>query len=186
MGVKISELTSMGTLAGTEKLAGVDTGTQYTTPADLKIYLDAYHSPMKPQCEWRADTHAGYGSTDTKIPYFTNVRVNVDTASAITVTNNSTNGCMVLINTADYYTFSYNASPASATYIGFSLNSAQLTTGVDAINVQNRLALSYIVGTETARVSVRLWCAVNDVVRPHTNAVAADTAAFSNFSVTRG
>lgn len=39
MGVKISELTSMGPLAGTEKLAGVDSGTQYTTPADLKTYI---------------------------------------------------------------------------------------------------------------------------------------------------
>ena len=39
MGVKISELTSMGALAGTEKLAGVGTGTQYTTPADMKTYI---------------------------------------------------------------------------------------------------------------------------------------------------
>ena len=152
--------------------------------ATLKNYFDSLY--IKPQCEWRADTHAGYGSTDTKIPYFTNVRVNVDTASAIAVTNNSTNGCKVLINTADYYTFSYNASPAVASYIGFSLNSAQLTTTVDGINVQNRLALTYIVGTETARISIRLWCAVNDVVRVHTSGVAPYDAAFSNFSVTRG
>lgn len=39
MGVKISELTSMGTLAGEEKIPGVDSGTQYTTPADLKTYI---------------------------------------------------------------------------------------------------------------------------------------------------
>lgn len=41
MGVKISELTSMGTLAGTEKIPGVDSGTQYTTPADLKTYMQS-------------------------------------------------------------------------------------------------------------------------------------------------
>ena len=145
----------------------------------------ALYAPIKPQCEWRADTHAGYGSTDTKIPYFTNVRVNVDTAEAITVTNNSTNGCKVLINTADYYTFSFNMSPSSAAYAGISLNSSQLTTDIGSINVQNRLALAYIEATNTGHVSIRLYCAKDDVVRPH-GGVAVYTAAFSNFSVTRG
>ena len=39
MGVKISELTSMGALAGTEKIPGVDSGTQYTTPTDIATYV---------------------------------------------------------------------------------------------------------------------------------------------------
>lgn len=146
----------------------------------------AFYAPVKPQCEWRADTHAGYGSTDTKIPYFSNVRENVDTAGAMTVVNNSTNGCKITINIADYYTVSYNFSPSSASYIGISLNSAALTTGIEVISVANRLAVSYVPETHTDQICVRVWLAVNDVIRPHTGAVAADTAAFSNFSITRG
>lgn len=180
--VKLSDGTTVAAPVGTSYIPLARTS---GTPGNDKV-LSTYFAAAKAQCEWRADTHAGYGSTDTKIPYFTNVRVNVDTAGAITVVNNSTNGCKITINTADYYTFSFNMSPTSASYIGLSINSTQLTTGIDGINVQNRLALSYIPATHTDQICVRVYCAVSDVVRPHAGAVGADTAAFSNFSVTRG
>jgi hypothetical protein len=146
----------------------------------------AFYAPIKPQCEWRADTHAGYGSADTKIPYFTNVRSNVDTAGAISVTNNSTNGCKVLINTADYYTFSFNMAPSSSSYLGLSINSSELTTNVESISASARLRLKFASATETNGVSIRLWCPVNAVIRPHAAASSAHDTAFSNFSVTRG
>lgn len=142
--------------------------------------------PNAPQCEWRADTHAGYGSTDTKIPYFSNVRVNVDTAGAITVVNDSTNGCKITINTADYYTISFNMAPSAASYFGVSLNSTQLTTNIESITDSNRLCRTFASATETMHTSVRTWLAVNDVVRPHAAGSAAFIASASNFSITRG
>lgn len=36
----------MGALAGTEKIPGVDSGTQYTTPADLKTYIQPYFQAL--------------------------------------------------------------------------------------------------------------------------------------------
>lgn len=187
MAKKISELTTITSLAGTEYIpvvqtvGGADDPKKITT-ANARTYLGAGAA----QAEWRADTHAGYGGTDTRIPYFTNVRSNVDTAGAMTVVNDSTSGCKITINTADYYTVSYNFSPTSASYIGLSINSAQLTTGIDAISVANRLALSYIPATHTDQICVRVWLAVNDVIRPHSGAITPDTAAFANFSITRG
>ena len=186
---KISELTEATNCTGAELVSVVQGGTTKKAPLNtrIKAYFDTLYATAKPQCEWRADTHAGYGSTNTRIPYMTNVRVNVDTAGAITVSNSSTNGLSITINIADYYTVSYQFSPTSASYIGISLNSAQLTTGVDSITAANRLGLTYIPGTHTGRVTARVYCAVNDVIRPHSYAaIGADTAAFAQFSINRG
>lgn len=78
MGVKISELTSMGTLAGTEKLAGVDTGTQYTTPADLKTYFDTFYLPTPTIA---ASYYKSSTSSDSIINFNTSI---FDTHSAVT------------------------------------------------------------------------------------------------------
>lgn len=184
---KYTELPQANAITGAEILAMVQGGDSVQGDIDLiKAYFDTLYATAKPQCEWRADTHAGYGSTNTRIPYMTNVRVNVDTAGAITVSNSSTNGLSITINIADYYTVSYQFSPTSASYIGISLNSAQLTTGVDGITAANRLGLTYIPGTHTDRVTARVYCAVNDVIRPHSAPIGADTAAFAQFSINRG
>lgn len=184
---KFTDLTAADTITGAEILALVQSGnSRKAALTAIKTYFDTLYATVKPQCEWRADTHAGYGSTNTRIPYMTNVRVNVDTAGAITVSNSATNGLSITINIADYYTISYQFSPTSAGYIGISLNSAQLTTGVDSITAANRLGLTYIPATHTDRVTARVYCAVNDVIRPHSAAIGADTAAFAQFSVNRG
>lgn len=184
---KISALTAGSALGGTEKIPMVQSSsTVYTTPAALKTYLDAYYGPLKPQCEWRADTYAGYGGTDTKIPYFTNVRSNVDTAGAITVVNNSTNGCKVTINIADFYTVNFCFNVNSGTWVGISKDSSQLTTSIQSITDADRIGIAYAATTVGPCVSARVYCAVNTVLRPHTEGTAAQTNGLCSFSITRG
>ena len=145
----------------------------------------AHYAPIKPQCEWRADGHAGYGDTDTCIPYFTNVRTNVDTASAITIVNNSTNGCKVTINTADYYTFTLSMNFSSIVWFGISRNSSQLATSITSINARDCLNLSATSDRQTS-VSIRLYCSANDVIRPHSDGSGVSSSGYTRFSVTRG
>lgn len=145
----------------------------------------AHYAPIKPQCEWRADGHAGYGSTDTCIPYFTNVRTNVDTELAITMENNSTNGCKVTIKTADYYTFTLSMNFSSIVWFGISRNSSQLTTSITSIKAQDCLNLSATSDRQTS-VSIRLYCSENDVIRPHSDGSGVSSSGYTRFSVTRG
>lgn len=184
---KFDTLSAGSALGGTEKIPMVQSSsTVYTTPAALKTYLDAYYGQLKPQCEWRADTYAGYGGTDTKIPYFTNVRSNVDTAGAMTVVNNSTNGCKITINTADYYTINFTYNLNSAGYMGISKSSSELTTNINSITAADRLATAYATTSVGAQVSIRVYCAVNTVIRPHGEGTAAQTNSTWHFSITRG
>ncbi len=167
--------------------------------ADTDTILQAFAkaqgqiSPLKSaavRAEWRANTYAGYGATDTKIPYFTNVVTNVDTLSAITVVNNATNGCRITINTAGKYAFSFNFNGPASTYlrVGLSLNSSQLTTSIGAITVADVLAVA---GGVTAGDTIMPFCgwsgylAAGSVVRPHTDGNVPSVSRDVNFTVSK-
>ncbi len=154
--------------------------------ATLKTYFDTLYASAIPQCEWMADTHAGFGGTDTKIPYFTNVNINVDTASAITVVNDSTNGTRITINTAGRYAVGFWQYLSAANYIGISVNSNQLTTNVSTITAAHRRALATSAGADYAIfVGYTGYLAASAVVRPHTNGQGTNTAALCGFSICR-
>lgn len=117
----------------------------------------------------RFDTHAGYGSTNTKIPYFTNQRELSD-EGIVTVENDSTNGFSITAVRNCVVTFSFY-SRGSSMNIGISLNSNQLTTDIFNINEENICALDSVAsGLTGCSCSVRL--APGDVLRPHTNSAA--------------
>lgn len=173
---------SAGSIATLTQLIGILTDR-------LNIYKPAYLQTQP--TSWRADTHAGYGSTDTYIPYFTNVRVNNIVNSDITVTNNATNGCKVLINTAGLYsiTFTWVGDSGGAGGSGISLNSTELTTTIGSISAATRLTFSrgQVVASDFDAFcnSVTLWLAVNDVIRPHTNGVTPGSTAQPAFNIVK-
>lgn len=149
------------------------------TWANFKVLL------IGAQCEWRADTAAGFGGTDTKIPYFTNVRVNA-LNGGLTVVNNSTNGLKITVNEAGDYAVSYYAYLSAPNYIGLSLNSAALTTNVQSITAATRLALATSAGADYAvLVSWTGRLAVNDIIRPHTAGQGTNDSALHGFSICR-
>jgi len=148
--------------------------------------VEANYVSAVPRAEWMADTHAGYGSTATKIPYFTNVNINVDTASAMTVINNATDGCKVTINTAGRYGVTYwSDQGAIGDSIGISVNGSPTTNIQSITGAQRRSHAQCGYPTAAVAVSTIMDLSVNDVVRPHTDAQAIATAALCGFSICR-
>ena len=181
----INGLTSKSTPVGADVIAIGDSAASF---AGKSATLNAVKTFVQvTRAEWRANTHAGYGSTDTRIPYFTNIDVNVDTAGAMTIVNNATNGCRVTINTAGRYAISYWFIPSGANAgIGISINSSQLTTNIGSITAANRVAFAGAVDGVGSLCSITLDLEQNDVIRPHGNAIGAGAfAAISGFSIVR-
>ena len=138
---------------------------------------------LQANCMWRADTHAGYGSTDTKIPYFTNVRTNINDGS-FTVGNDSTNGCTFTVNTSGIYAITYTHAGAGF-YMGISLNSTELTTNIDTITAEDRIGGHYESGGNVPQQAC--WTgqlSPGDIVRPHNDGTAG-TAGLASITFVR-
>ncbi len=137
-----------------------------------------------------ANTHAGYGGTDTKIPYFTNTST-YDPESHFTIVNNSTNGLRITINTAGLYsiTASLGGADGGSCYAGITLNDTELTTDVSSITVGNILAFGNIgaVGGYQAvpQLSTTVWLNAGDIVRPHTNGTTPYPTRANLFNITK-
>lgn len=119
------------------------------------------------------DTHAGYGSTNTRIPYFTNA-VNVGSQIG-TITNSATLGFAFTAIKKCLVTVGYTGSGAATHDVGLSLNSTQLTTDIMSITQANKLA-SVKIDTANYPVNVAVSIVMNpgDVLRPH-RSVSAPT-----------
>jgi hypothetical protein len=133
------------------------------TPTDAAHWL--LLSGSTPTSQVFCDTGNGHGSTNTKIRKYTNSSV---IGSDITYTSSATNGDSFTINRAGIYTISsVDGKGSGSSFSGVSLNSAQLTTDIDSINIANRL---YTFSASTgvwASSSITIRLASGDVVRVH-------------------
>jgi hypothetical protein len=122
-----------------------------------------------------ADTYAGLGGTDTKIVKYTNLtQMFGNDYTAISISANGT-----YIKADSEIDANINASIYSypsfgdASYLGLSLNSAQLTTAVQFCTMSTILALSgqstfgSVYGMNHVSAAVKLRA--GDIVRPHSN-----------------
>jgi hypothetical protein len=183
---------------------GVDTrasnGTLFDVDFSAKIsrQADDYKSPnaavvtstnsYKQQSEY--NTHAGYGSTNNDIPYYTNLESS-EGSNIYTEDNDSTDGLSITMLRKAYVTVTMTTGGQSAngtSYAGVSKNSSQLTTPIDQINVADRkCAQVYSGAAGNAKISSCTWTGfvdAGDVLRPHgNNATTPDTAAKSSFSI---
>lgn len=134
------------------------------------------------------NTHAGYGSTNTKIPYFTNAVSNTMSYFG-TIANSSTNGWSFTASKKCRVTMTYckDGTTNATVQAGISLNSSQLTTNINGITVADRLAIqqiSSIVGEELAQsVSVSVILNASDVLRPHAAGDVPGTAAQCHLTI---
>ncbi len=135
----------------------------------------------------RLNTYNGYGSTNTKIPRFTNVVEYVP--GDFTYADSATLGASITIVNPGMYMWSHNANLASAVQmVGASLNSSQLATAISAINAADILAVGETnVANSTGGIGgCPVWLNPGDVVRPHTDGGAAGaTPTTSQFSFAR-
>lgn len=133
----------------------------------------------------RLDTNNGFGSTDNKIPKYTNSREDFGNMFSHNHGAYGTAGLEITINRSGKYSFSISHDANAVSAVGLSKNSSQLTLGVVSINVQDRLNVSSIsVATQMDSNSWSGYLNKNDVVRPHTEGAAVNLAARHNFTVT--
>lgn len=172
---------ALGAATATTQTAG-DNTTKVATTAFVTTAVGARVSSLS---EVLVNAANGYGSTNNKIRRFTTAVVN--TGTDITYADSATNGGSFTINTAGIYAISYTDQFSAADNMGISLNSAQLTTGIQNITAANILSVTTTVAANNAaNCSVTLKLAATDVVRAHTNGTASGTAtAACNFTIVR-
>jgi len=148
--------------------------------------LQAVAKPATPQSMVRLNTANGYGSTNTVIRRFTNVVVNQGTD--ITYTDSATLGASFTTNVSGVYSISYNDQFNAAEFMGISLNSSQLTTGIIAINIGDILAVTQNVSANNpSALSWTGYLASGSVIRAHnrTSSVTGSTTAACQFTIVR-
>lgn len=120
----------------------------------------------------------GYGSTNTQIPRFLTTVTSQGTD--ITYADSATLGNTFTINTNGVYAFTFHHNPSVASNIGISLNSTQLTTSINSINVVDALVFSTIdTATNTRSVSWTGYLPAGSVIRAHTAGYSASVATFT-------
>lgn len=136
------------------------------------------------------DTYAGYGSTNTKVPYFTNSTVKGDALSISS--NNSTSGAIVAANKLGMYCISGNIGGATTTYVPVAIvknGSASYTT--DSLSLSNSVRKSLgMVGQPAAGhgVASTAWCGIldkGDTVNLQTDGSVPAQVARANFTIAK-
>lgn len=116
------------------------------------------------------NTSNGHGSsTGTRIARWTNV--NTNTGSDMTLTQSSTAGDSITINTAGLYAMSVcYCQAASGNAFGVSVNASSLTTDINALTQTQVLCFSSMaVANQVSCTSTCVVLAVNDVIRMQTD-----------------
>lgn len=137
------------------------------------------------KAELYLDTANGYGSTNNKIPRFSNARSNF--GSAFTYADSATNGASITINEAGMYCVEYMAGEVvAAMWIGCSVNGSGLTTSISTTTyAQGKRGSDFVVINRGGAFSSTFVCAVGDVIRPHTDGAAQPTTSNVIFKVTK-
>lgn len=118
-------------------------------------------------------TFAGNGSTATKIPYFTTNILN-EGSGIVSVVNSSVDGLTITALRDCVIRATWAHSPSGAGYIGWSLNTAAVTTNLDAVTVGERLNNVDVPSGAPKDATVQIRMAQGDVLRPHHNGAAAN------------
>lgn len=135
-------------------------------------------------------TGNGHGSTNTRIRRFTTTLSSA--GNAITYADSGTDGGSFTINDAGLYEVFYSdghTTDDSPTQMGISINSNQLTTGIQSITAANRIAFfsAYRGGVLAASsCSTIIRAAAGDVIRAHNGGDSlpdSTTAAVTKLSV---
>jgi hypothetical protein len=117
------------------------------------------------------DTYAGYGSTNTKIPYFTTATANTGT-QLLTIGNSATNGFSItaLRDCIVTATFAMGSSSGSSYYVGITLNSTQLTTNIASVTAANVVGSNGggAAGDQMSATTAPIAMKAGWVLRPHT------------------
>ena len=129
-------------------------------------------------------TGNGYGSTNTKIERFSVTQRNV--GAAITYADSATLGSSFTINQAGIYAMEYCGYTSSTDgSIGMSVNSTQLSTGINSITAANRICTTVTNASQTGQIFVATTAlfAATDVVRPHVSNAGSNASVTTWFKI---
>lgn len=155
-------------------------GTWNEVPDEITLYPfeNRYHT----QQQIIGDSPNGHGSSSTAIRRWTN---QTTTGTALTYADSATAGMTITVNAEGYVTATYcDARSGGECAIGWSINSAQLTTSIQSITAATRIISSSIAATyytcaSTGLVKVK----PGDVLRTHTNTAPDASGAVAQFRV---
>ena len=141
-------------------------------------------SPITQSTVWLSNGN-GFGSTATKIRRYSSTVLS--TGSDITYADSATNGATFTINTAGCYSMWCTDVSVNNAFIGFSKNASSTTTSINSLSVANgRLSMQPGIATGFVEFcSSIVWCAANDVIRPHFDGSQTDTSDAVTFYITR-
>lgn len=132
----------------------------------------------------RLNSANGYGSTNTMIRRFTNVVINQGTD--ITYVDSAALGATFTINVSGVYSISYTDNFGAASWLGISLNSTQLTTGVTSTTLSTQLGTVHsMVANLSACFSISVYLAAGSVIRAHTEGGATGNNNQQFFTIIR-
>tara|TARA_R110000803_G_scaffold187128_3_gene249498 strand:- start:3872 stop:6487 length:2616 start_codon:yes stop_codon:yes gene_type:complete len=119
--------------------------------------------------------HAGFGATNTKIPYFTTIVEDAITTCGV-VDNDATDGFSFTATSDCAVVITYGVSIGSVTNVGFSLNSSQLTTALTSITDADRVAeVSISSAGFWSLATANIIMKTGDIIRPHIDSGASST-----------
>lgn len=130
------------------------------------------------------DTHDGYGSVATRIPYFLNQKTDQTKGSGLfEITNDSTDGMQIKVLRECYLSVSFSSSYTAANTFGISLN-ASVTTDVQNLAASDKLAMATTSSAAYAATASfqKVKFSAGDIIRPHANNLTAQE--FSKWHIT--
>jgi hypothetical protein len=144
------------------------------------VWTSATPTPVYTHSEIKLTSTNGYGSTYNKIRRWTNVEINVGTG--MTLTQSSTDGDSIAINEEGIYGISFVDGFTSASAMGISKNSNQLTTAIVSITAAHRKGITQTPAANLlSSCAVTLFLEVGDVIRCHTSGTAEGTGVASSY-----
>jgi len=148
-------------------------------------YLNPYNfSPAGAGSMVRLNTANGYGATNTMIRRFTNTVTNI--GADITYADSATLGATFTINASGVYAINYMDNFTAASYVGISLNSTQLTTGIQSINIGDRLVVNDASAANiNSNAATTVYLTAGSVIRAHTASGASGAGLPAIFTITR-
>jgi hypothetical protein len=127
----------------------------------------------------------GFGSTATKIRRFGNILAS--RGSAITYIDSPTDGASFIVNESGTYSFSYTDRDFNGgSFIGWTINSTQLTTNIQSSDASKILDMMYgNVGGGSLSTGTTAYLNKGDIIRPHSNGLlftSSDSLAICNIA----
>lgn len=149
--------------------------------------IDNFTVPTLPRSEVRVVTGNGHGSTNTTIRRFTTTELN--TGTAITYADSSTNGASFTINEDGIYQIDYSDyRAANIATIGATKNTTQGTVSIASTTITSSSRVGLGTAPSAGTAGSFSWTGklvTGDVVRPHTTSTADSTDNLSYFHITK-